>query len=61
MVNEQKVPALIAGLIHAGVEPKVIEQAVAWACSIPLGRSVTGNDPLVRAFAFEQARLLERA
>lgn len=61
MTKDQKIPALIAALIHAGVEPGVIEEAVKAVKRIPLGTSmIPGDDPLVRAFAFEQTRLLER-
>lgn len=63
MTREQLIPAFIGGLIQAGVPPEQIEAAVSTTitnCS-QLGRSVTGDQgPLVRAFAFEQGRLLER-
>lgn len=60
MTSDQKIPALIAGLIQAGVQPAVIEEAVSWVTRIKLAQSVTGDDPMVRAFAFEQGARLER-
>jgi hypothetical protein len=53
-------PAFIAQLLEENVEPAVIERAVGRVNSLQLGESITGNDPLQRAFAFEQAKLMER-
>jgi hypothetical protein len=61
MMKDQVLPAFIAQLIAEGVEAKQIEQAVSGVRSIRLGESITGDDPLRRAFAFEQADLLKRA
>jgi hypothetical protein len=57
---EQALPAFIAALLAEGVEPSTIEQAASIVASIAPGRSVTGGDPLVRAFAFEQAKRMTR-
>lgn len=59
MIQEQVVPALIAALVDEGVDPQAIERAVARVRDMPPGRSISGGNPLVRAFAFEQARLVE--
>lgn len=60
MMREQLVPALIAGLLAEGVEAEQIERAVARVRDIKPGQSISGH-ALRRAFAFEQAKLLERA
>ena len=60
MISEQILPAFIAQLLVEGVEPEQIERAVARTRDLRLGHSISGH-PLRRAFAFEQARLLERA
>lgn len=60
MMKGQLIPAFIAALMVEGVEAEQIEKAVARVQSVKLGQSITGH-PLRRAFAFEQARLLEKA
>lgn len=65
MISEQVVPALLAALMGEGVSPEQIERAVSHATSLPPGRRISSLAPdrdqqLVRAFAFEQSRLLER-
>lgn len=59
MMRDQMVPALFAALVHEGVDPALVERAVGRVLDIQLGESVTGGSPLLRAFAFEQARRLE--
>jgi hypothetical protein len=70
MTNEQVVPALLAALMGEGVQPEQIEAAVARVIDAPVGSPLSnlsdphgrpGHRPTVRAFVFEQARLLERA
>ena len=58
MIEGQLIPALIAQLLIEGVEPWQIEGAVARVRDLELGESVTGDDSLRRAFAFEQAARL---
>lgn len=59
MMREQVLPALFAALVEEGVDPGLVERAVGRVLDIPLGASVTGGSPLLRAFAFEQQRRLE--
>ena len=59
-MHDQLLPAFIAQLLAEGVEPEQIERAVARVQGIRPGQSIAGH-PLRRAFAFEQARLLERS
>jgi hypothetical protein len=59
-MSGQAVPAFIAALMVEGVEAEQIERAVARVSDLRPGQSLSGH-PLRRAFAFEQARLLERA
>lgn len=59
MMREQVIPALFAALVEEGVDPGLVERAVGRVLDIPLGASVTGDSPLLRAFAFEQQRRLE--
>jgi hypothetical protein len=59
-MREQMVPALLAALVDEGVDPGLVERAVGRVLAVPLGVSVTGDSPLLRAFAFEQARRLDR-
>lgn len=57
--SDQAVPALIAALVGTGVAPEAIETAVSRVLDLQIGASVSGGDPLVRAFATEQtARLV---
>lgn len=60
MMSEQLLPAFIAALIAEGVEPEQIERAVDRVRGVLLGESIF-EDPLHRAFAFEQTDLLKRA
>lgn len=60
-VDWQRVCGFVAGLLRAGVEPSVIEEAVCYSLDLRPGQPLSGGDPLVRAFIFEQVRLLERA
>lgn len=59
-MRDQLVPALIAQLLVEGVEPEQVERAVARVRDLEMGQSISG-DPMRRAFAFEQSRLLENA
>lgn len=61
MMKEQAVISLIAKLItKRGVSAPTIERAVNDVLDTKLGESITGENPLVRAFAMEQAaRLLK--
>jgi len=60
-LHGQTIPAFVAALLAEGVEPEQIERAVARVQDLQLGRSISSGNKLWRAFAFEQARLLERA
>jgi hypothetical protein len=60
MMHDQILPAFIAALLAEGVDAEQIERAVARVTDIKPGESISGN-PLRRAFAFEQQRLLERS
>lgn len=60
MMDAQVVPALIGALVREGVDPEAIERAVASVCDLRLGDDIAPG-PLVRAFAFEQARRIDRA
>ena len=55
------IPAFIAALVAEGVDPRKIENAVGRVQCLRPGQSISGDDPMRRAFAFEQAKLLERA
>jgi hypothetical protein len=61
MTKEQAVISLIAKLItKRGVSAPTVERAIDDVLDIKLGDSITGENPLVRAFATEQAtRLLK--
>lgn len=59
-MNEQRIRALIAGLVIEGVEPEAIQAAVSYACDLKPGQPISPG-PLVRAFTAEQVRRLERA
>lgn len=61
MMSEQAVIAFIADLIlKGGLNPEKIERSVDRVRDIKIGESITGDDPLIRAFAMEQsARLLK--
>lgn len=68
MTRDQLVPAFMAALLAEGCSTRQIERAVARVRDLPLGASLSasaeevGHDrALVRAFVFEQTRLLERA
>jgi hypothetical protein len=61
MMKGQLLPAFIAALLAEGVEPTQIERAVGRVRSIRLGQSISSDNQLWRAFAFEQTTLLERA
>lgn len=58
--SSQLVPALLASLLREGVDADAVERAVARTADLLPGDSISGGDPLVRAFAFEQASLLRR-
>lgn len=66
MMREQLVPAFMAALMGEGVRPEQIERAVARVRDLPLGSNLLAtagsrhDEPLVRAFVFEQAGRLER-
>lgn len=70
MIGEQTVPAFMAALIGEGVTSGQIEAAVARVLDAPVGRPISGlargplhgglPGPMVRAFVFEQSRLLEQ-
>lgn len=59
MMKDQLVPALVCPLLEEDVSPSTIKRAVARVLDIRLGQSICGEDPLRRAFAFEQARRLD--
>lgn len=61
MMSEQLIPAFISSLLLEGVDPLLIERAVARVRDIKLGESISGSNPLHRSFAMEQADLLKRA
>lgn len=66
MSREQMVPALIAALLREGVEPSVIEGAVARAVdTATLGKSIMGTESQFDreriAFCFDQARIIKDA
>ncbi len=60
MIRGQLIPALIAALVLEGVDPLIVERAVSRVRTLPLGASISDNNPTIRAFAFEQTDLLER-
>lgn len=61
MMREQKLIAFIAKLTkERGVSPLSIECAIDEVLDIKLAESITGEDPMVRAFSMEQAARLER-
>lgn len=62
MTHDQLIPALIAALLAEDVAPERIDAAVSQVRAIKLGDSIIpGDDPLFRAFAYEQAKRLEDA
>jgi hypothetical protein len=58
-IGEQRVRGLIAGLIIEGVDPDAIYAAVSYALDLKPGQPISPGH-LVRAFAAEQIRRLER-
>jgi hypothetical protein len=64
VTREQVVPAFVAALLGEGVSARQIEMAVLHVRSLPLGAPISAaagrgdDDPLVRSFAFEQAKRL---
>lgn len=60
-VHPQVIHAFICSLLEEGVDPKVVEEAIARTRSKARpGTDIASGNPLNRAFASEQARLLER-
>lgn len=72
MMTGQVTPALLAALMGEGVSGRQIEMAVAAVRDVKLGTSISAlayrnpdlralEEPVIRAFVFEQAGRLERA
>jgi hypothetical protein len=59
-VHPQTIAAFIAQLVVTGVEPQQVEHAVLKTLDLDVGQSLSDGDPLVRAFANEQATVLEQ-
>lgn len=61
MTTDQIVTALIGALLLEGVDPAAIERAVTRVSECRLGRTLPGHaNPMIRAFANEQSRLMIR-